>query len=193
LLGVAALVAALMIGAGCGDGEDTASTPAGAAEAGAQPSPELRRQNDAARAELARRRQAGALTPEERAAKRAAGEFYAILGEDRAPQDLDRTTVDTASFCDLMSADARRQTVHYAKVSSGIAQRWNCDKAVTLLVLRAKRQGDLGGDTGVRVTGVNAAGGDATATVRVGRGPISSVHMIREDGEWKLAAAPTAP
>lgn len=31
----------------------------------------------------------------------------------------------------------------------------------------------------------------ATATIRFGRGPITTIPLVREDGEWKLASSPS--
>jgi hypothetical protein len=87
-----------------------------------------------------------------------------------------------------MSEEAQAQTIHYAKVSSGVQQEWDCESAVELLVLRSKRAGGTG-FAGAEVIGVNAEGGKATATVRFGDGPATALPLVKEDGEWKLAAS----
>ena len=39
---------------------------------------------------------------------------------------------------------------------------------------------------------MNVDGDRATASVRFGgKGPISTVALVKEDGEWKLAASPS--
>jgi hypothetical protein len=147
------------------------------------------------RKQFQQQRQAEAPTPEEQEAEQAATHFYAILGEEEAEESLDETTVDSRSFCELMSAEAVAQTVHYAKVSSGIAQKWDCESAVDLLVIRSKQADDFKGAQQAEVIGVNAVGDKATATVRFGSGPVTSIPLVKEDGEWKLAAGsvPSAP
>ncbi|HYP54945.1 MAG TPA: hypothetical protein VEQ41_01400 [Solirubrobacterales bacterium] len=114
--------------------------------------------------------------------------FYEILGEDSGGRD--RTTVDSAAFCELMSEEAQRQTVEYAKRSSGLKADLDCEAAVNLLVLRSKRSGGFAQNREAEVIGVNVAGDRATATVRFGNAPATSIALVREDGEWKLAAAP---
>jgi hypothetical protein len=127
------------------------------------------------------------LSEEEAEAKRAADDFYAILGKDKGAAKP--TTIDSASFCALMSEEAVRQTVDYVKVSSGLARKWDCRSAVEQLVLRAKRSGGLTSLQKAEVIAVNAEGDAATATVRFGDGPATSIPLLREDGEWKLGAS----
>jgi hypothetical protein len=141
------------------------------------------------REEYQQRRQAEAPTSEEDEAKRAAADFYTVLGEDKAAKDPNRTTIDTRSFCDLMSEEAIAQTIHYAKVSSGIQKQWDCESAVELLVIRSKRTGGFRGAQQARVIGVNTEGDTATATVQFGNGPATAIPLVRENGEWKLAAS----
>jgi hypothetical protein len=97
------------------------------------------------------------------------------------------------SVCDLMSEAAKRQTVVYAKRSSGIADvDWTCEKATALLLRRAGQAGGLKRSLRAEIVGVNVEGDRATASVRFGgKGPISTVELVKEDGEWKLAATPT--
>lgn len=94
-----------------------------------------------------------------------------------------------------MSEEAQAQTIHYAKVSSGIEQKWDCEAAVELLVIRSKRTGAFKGAQKAEVIGVNAQGERATATIRFGNGPATALPLVKEDGEWKLAAGsvPSAP
>lgn len=95
--------------------------------------------------------------------------------------------------CDLMSDDAQRQTVVYAKRSSGIADvEWTCEKATALLLRRAGQAGDLKRSLRAQIVGVNVDGDRATASVRFGgKGAISTIALVKEDGEWKLAASPS--
>lgn len=126
-------------------------------------------------------------TEEEQEARRTAESLYALLAGEQG--DKDSTNLDSAAFCELMSERAERQTVRYAKRSSGIARRWNCESAVEHLVLRSKRTGGLKRTRKAQVVGVNAEGERATASVRLGK-RITSIPLVREDGEWRLAASP---
>jgi hypothetical protein len=138
-----------------------------------------------------RERQAAAEpSPEEVEAKQTASGFYEILATDKG--GANRTTIDSVSFCELMSEEAVAQTVHYAKVSSGIAQEWDCQSAIELLVIRSKRTGGFKGIENAEVIGVNAQGDRATATVRFGEGPATSISLVKEDGEWKLGSSPVS-
>lgn len=97
------------------------------------------------------------------------------------------------NVCDLMSEEAKRQTIVYAKRSAGLADvDWTCEKATGLLLRRARQTGGLKRSLQAEIVGVNVEGDRATATVRFGgKGPVSSVPLVREDGEWKLAASPS--
>jgi hypothetical protein len=180
----------------CGGGGDSSTSPAAdsAAEASAakqaQADAEVKAQNEAVREEQQRRQAAEAPTPEETEAKETATDFYAVLDEDKAKGNPNRTTIDSASFCELMSEQAVEQTIEYAKVASGVAQEWDCEAAVELLVVRSKKAGAFESVRGAEVLGVNAEGDKATATVRFGSGPATALPMVKEDGEWKLAATP---
>lgn len=170
--------------ASCGGGEDsTSSFPE------SQPRVAARVQNQKARAEYEERMQAEAPTREEQEAKDQVQGFYDVLAKDEA-KSPNETSVDSKAFCELMSVEAQAQTVEYAKRSSGIAKQWDCENAVELLVLRSKRFGAFKQTRQSEVLGVNAEGDRATATVRFGRGAATSISLVREDGEWKLAASP---
>jgi hypothetical protein len=97
------------------------------------------------------------------------------------------------NVCDLMSEEAKRQTIVYAKRSAGLADvEWTCEKATGLLLRRASQTGGLKRSLRAKIVGVNVEGDRATASVRFGgKGPISSVPLVKEDGEWKLAATPS--
>jgi hypothetical protein len=182
---------ALAIGAGCGGGDEAASTAPGAvgqAEANA----EVKAHNEEVRKEYKQRRKVEAPTSEEREAKQSVADFYAILGEDKAGDNPDKTAIDSTSFCDLMSEGAIEETIHYAKDLSGTERKFDCEGAVDLLVVRSKREGGLKAGREAKVIGVNAEGDQATATVQFGDGPATSIPLVKEDGEWKLAASPTA-
>jgi hypothetical protein len=164
----------------------TAANGSHATSAQSQADAEVKANNEEVLEEYHRRQEAEAPSPEEEEAKQAAADFYAILGKDEA--DPNQTRVDSGSFCELMSAEAREQTIHYAEASSGIAKEWDCESAVELLVVRSKRAGAFKDLQEAKVIGVNADGEKATATVRFGNGPATAIALVREDGEWKLAA-----
>jgi len=97
------------------------------------------------------------------------------------------------SVCDLMSEQAKRQTIVYARRSAGLADvDWTCEKATALLLRRAGQLGGLKRSLRAKVVGVNVKGDRATASIRFGgTGPISTVPLVKEDGKWKLAASPS--
>jgi len=105
------------------------------------------------------------------------------------------TSEALGGICDFMSVEARRQTIVYARRSAGRSGvQWTCEAATGLLLRRATVAGD--GVTRPRraeVVGVNADGDRATATIQFGgRGPLTTLPLVREDGEWKLAASPAS-
>lgn len=181
---VALLVAAILTAAlaACGGSEEDGSTRS--AGSTGQTTPTGSADPVASRAGG----EAPGASEEEREAGKAVASFYEILGSDSAQRD-DRTAIDSAAFCELMSEEAREQTVRYAKASSGIAREWDCEAAVELLVLRSKGRG-FEGASRVEVVGVNAEGDRATASVRFGGGPIATLPLVREDDGWKIAASP---
>jgi len=188
----------LAVGVGCGGGDGGGDfSPSAVSEQSAQEQAEaqanVRDETKTNNAEVQReyqlRKQAEAPTEEEREAGQVAADFYAILAADEAAKTPDKTAVDSGVFCELMSEQARSQTVHYAKVASGIGREWDCESAVEFLVIRAKGTGTMVAAQGIEVIGVNAKGDRAIATVRVGKGPATSISLVREDGEWRLASS----
>jgi hypothetical protein len=188
------IIALLAVGvSACGDDDSGSTTSAEAQrEAQAEANAEVKAHNAEVMKEYKKRNAAAAPTEDEQEARESASDFYAILDEDEAPRNLNKTTVDSEAFCDLMSEQAQTQTVHYAKVSSGIQQKWDCESAVDLLVIRSKRTGGFKGVKSAKVIGANAQGDRATATVQFGNGPATSIPLVKEDGEWKLAANPVS-
>jgi uncharacterized protein HemX len=185
LLAVLALAFGVAACGGDDEGDSSASDAATQAEADA----ELRERNEQVRKEFRERQKAAAPTPEEREAKRTADDFYEILGKDEG--GAKKTTIDSAAFCDLMSEEARQQTVAYAKQASGEAKDWTCAEAIELLVLRSKQTGGFKQARQAKVVGVNAEGDRATASIRFGNGPVTSVSLVKEDGEWRLGSSAT--
>jgi hypothetical protein len=97
-------------------------------------------------------------------------------------------------FCDLMTAEAQRQTVVYAERSAGLADvEWTCERGMALLLRRAEQHGGLKRSVEATVVGVNAVGNRATATVRFGgpKGRLSTLSLVKQGDQWKLAATPT--
>lgn len=124
-----------------------------------------------------------------KAADVTAGAYDAIRGMERTGGD-ELVADGGGGICDLMSEAARKQTVEYARRSSGLKEKWTCPKAIGLLVGRSQRLGTFGRTLKAEVVGVNAEGDRATATIRFGKGPLTSVPLVKEDGEWKLGASP---
>jgi hypothetical protein len=182
------LLATSLVACG-GGGEASISSTAPTAQTQAEASPELKRRNAEVEREYQQRKVAEAPTEEEKNAEEATTDFYAILAHDEAAKDKNKTTIDSTSFCELMSEPARQQTIRYAEVSSGIAREWDCESAVEFLVVRSKRSGGFEAAQKAEVIAVNARADKATATVRFGQGPVTSLPLVREDGEWKLAAS----
>lgn len=79
------------------------------------------------------------MTEDEQQARANAQRFYDILGQEKGDQNS--TEFDSEGFCDLMSDEAQKRTIDYARRSSGIDQEWNCENSVELLVIRSKRTG----------------------------------------------------
>ncbi|MEX2447899.1 MAG: hypothetical protein WD404_04045 [Solirubrobacterales bacterium] len=170
-------------GSGAGAGSSAEEVEAKQAEADA----EVRERNERVREEFRERQAAAAPSEEEQEAKRTATGFYEILGEERGGGE--ETTFDSAAFCELMSEQAREETVAFAKQASGEDKDWDCEAAIELLVLRAKQTGGFKAARQAKVLGVNAEGDRATATVRFGKGPATSISLVKEDGEWKLGSS----
>lgn len=132
----------------------------------------------------------GEMTEDEKEAQRRAQRFYEILAAVKVKKNS--AEFDSAGFCDLMSKDARKQTITYAKQSSGVDKEWNCENSVELLVIRSKRTGGLKQTRNAKVVAAKVDGDRATATVRFGKGPLSSIPLVKEDGEWKLGSSTDA-
>jgi hypothetical protein len=126
---------------------------------------------------------------EELKAKQTVTELYEVLAADEG--NTRGAPIDAAAFCELMSKGAQAQTIHYAKAFSGLGGEWDCEKAVGLLAAHSKLSGGFARAKGTEVVGVNTEGGRATATVRFGDGPITSLPLVREGGQWKLATSPS--
>jgi hypothetical protein len=97
------------------------------------------------------------------------------------------------NVCAIMSEEAQKQAITYAKRSANLADvDWTCEKATGILLRRARQTGGLKRATQATVVGVNADGDQATATVRFGgrKGRISTIPLVKEDGQWKLGATP---
>lgn len=151
------------------------------------------------------RKRAEAPAAEEVDAEKAAAEAYRDLGaiaklrylkgdfDVKAGLRLAERSDALQELCELMSAEAQAQTIAYAEASSGIGGDWSCEKANALLLRRANVA--LGGKPlgRVEVTGVNVRGERATATIQVGGQPATTVPLVKEDGEWKLAASTAGP
>jgi hypothetical protein len=198
-----AVVLGLTIAAwGCGDGGDgdtvavsqmQAERSQAQARADAEEKAAVEAHNDEVLRTYEQRQETSAPSRDEEDAKQTADDFYAILGEDDAARNPNRTAADSGAFCELMSAKAREQTIRYAKLSAGVAREWDCESAVELLIIRAKRTGGFARAQGAKVLGVNANGDSATATVQFGNGPVTSVPLVKENGKWKLAASLSVP
>lgn len=196
-----AIAAAALSGCG-GGGEEETSPPSAqqAREAQAQADAELEQRNEQVRAEHRERRAAEAPSSEEAQATQAAAEAYQGIGalsklrylnggfDVRAGLRRAEGSKALHRLCEFMSAEAQAQTIEYAEASSGIPGDWSCEKANALLVRRANVASGGRAPGRVKVLGVNADGDRATATIQVGGQPITTVPLVEEDGEWKLAA-----
>lgn len=180
LLNLAALSAGL---GACGGGDP--GGPAAAREI-SQIEGEVKANNERVREEYAERQQLAKPSAEEANAKRTASKLYATLST--GPDSEEGTSIDSASFCELMSEDAKREAVRYAEMSSRTEGSWSCEKAAELLIGRGEHLNESDGGRKAEVIGVNAEGDRATATVRLGDGPVTSVPLVKEDGEWKLGS-----
>jgi hypothetical protein len=128
-------------------------------------------------------------------------DFAAAVDDGVASPDAQvRDTLDAAadderlaSICDLMSEQAKQQTIVYAKRSAGLGDvEWTCENATALLLRRARQAGGVKRSLQAEIVGVNVEGDRATASIRFGgKGPITAIPMVKEDGSWKLAASPS--
>lgn len=189
------VLAMALFATGCGGDDQESGDGGAAAEAQAEhqaareaAEAKTRARNEKVAKRFRERQAASKPTGEEVEAKERTTRFYEILEDEAARENPDRTTIESDSFCDLMSEEAQAQTIYYAEVASGIAKEWDCESAVEHFVIRSKRSGGFDEATKARVLGVNARGDKATATVQFGDGPARSVPLVREDGEWKLGA-----
>lgn len=99
------------------------------------------------------------------------------------------------SVCDLMSQKAQQATIAYAKGSAGLTGiKWTCQKATALLLRRTRQAGKLKRMLLPELIGVNASRSRATATVRFGgrKGHLTTIPLVREDGQWKLGTTSDA-
>lgn len=99
-----------------------------------------------------------------------------------------------AAFCDLMSRRAQQQSADYGRRSIGVLEvkKWNCPMGVSLVLRRINQTGEYRPLSRVKIVNLNAEGNKATATISLGKGPLQSVPMVREDGAWKIAATTPA-
>lgn len=173
--------------AACGGDESSSDAAAERREAEARAEAALEARNAEVAREYRERRAVERPSEEELKAKGAAAAFYEILAREKG--GANRATIDSEAFCDLMSEQAAAETARYVRVSSGLQQEWDCESAVDFLVIRAKRAGSFGDVRNATVIGVNARGERASASVRFGDGTVAAVALVREGGEWKLAAS----
>jgi hypothetical protein len=161
---------------------------------------EVRERNEETLQAFRDRKEAQAPSEDEQAAEQTASEAYrdlAALAElrylkpdfsVRAGLRIAEDDEALSDLCDFMSEAAQRQTIGYAEASSGLGGEWSCEKAAALLVRRSNVASEGEGPGKVEVLGVNAVAEKATATVQLDGGPARSVALVREEGEWKLAA-----
>jgi hypothetical protein len=202
-LGIAAalcLTALALAAAGCGDSDDDAGdNPA------AQSNPATTPATGAGDANVAGK---PALTGDRKQAAKGAATIERVYGDLSSAADAGVSATDVpvgktlsaaesnaelARMCDLMSKQAQRQTIVYAKRSAGLSGvDWTCEKATGLLLRRVRQTGGLKGALRAEVVRVDARGDRATATIRfgAGRGQRAKVELVREGGAWKLAATP---
>ncbi|HYI81081.1 MAG TPA: hypothetical protein VEW67_09500 [Thermoleophilaceae bacterium] len=94
-------------------------------------------------------------------------------------------------ICARMSKQAREQTVEYARVTARLSDvDWTCEKSVALLARRARQSRRGKAVRPVEVVGINVDGDRATATLDSGKGPRTTVPLVKEDGAWKLGTPP---
>jgi hypothetical protein len=209
---LAAVAVALAMGVGaaaCGDSDDDGDSTAGAASEIQQPRGDGDAGDGAKRARPKGDRRAGPAlqgdTEQARAGAVAVDSVYedlagAVRGRVAAIDVAVGSTLSAAEgndgltrICDLMSEQARRETIVYAQRSSKLGGvDWTCEKATALFLRRTRESRHLDRTLRAEVIGVNAEGDRATATVRFGgpKGRLSTIPLVKEDGRWKLAGSP---
>lgn len=210
LTATAAVVLIVVLVSGGGGEEQTpaeqgaAVREASAREASARERERIAEHNARVLEEYRDRQEAAEPTEEEVEARQAATEAYEQIesvagagfvdpsGDLRAGLQAAEGDGRLEALCDRLGEAAREQTVAYVRRSAGLADvEWTCEKAMALLIRRSNQASGSGRLRNVTVIGVNAVGDRATATVRVGRDArVSSIPLIRENGEWRLGSAP---
>ena len=179
-----------------GDDEPARKTTSAPSESATATAPAARKaapRRSAARREVQQKRASRAtVTTAYKGLDRIARSWYAgtyanvAAGLQSAQQDE-----GLAQFCGLMSRDARREAVAYARATGDVGGlQWTCRSAVALLVRRANQSGTADRMLRARVVGVNLEGNRGTATVDFGKGPQSTIALVKEDGAWKLGSGP---
>jgi hypothetical protein len=199
---MALIATAALIGCGGGGQEqDSTSSAEQSGQAVAKLDPEQRTRNEEVLEAYEERQAAEAPAPEEQEARQTATDAYQGLDAlAKLPYLQSEFNVAVglrkaersgalAELCDFMSEAAQQQTIEYAQQSSRLGGQWSCEKANALLIRRANVASEGKGPGKVRVIGVNAQGERATATIQVGSAPATTVPLVKEDGEWKLAGA----
>ncbi len=209
---VAAVVALLAVAStGCGDSDDGPAADRTQAVPAAEPRPDSRsRGGNGEGSSGDGQADAPVLSGDREEAKAGAGAVTDIYDDLRqaASAGIPSTDVEVgdtlaaaaddeslAKVCDLLSDEAKERTIVYARRSAGLADvQWTCENATGLLLRRAKQAGGLRRSTKATVLGVNADGDRATATIRFGGRPghVTTIPLVKEDGEWKLGVAPGA-
>lgn len=118
-----------------------------------------------------------------------------LQGDVRAGINSSQGVTALTDVCESMSDDARKETVQYIETTSGFGDvKWTCEKAVALLIRRAKVSSGPGRLRIGKVVAVNVEGDHATATIDYGRDrPLGSVPVVKEDGDWKIGSPPPPP
>lgn len=144
--------------------------------------------------------------PEGRAGAKAVGGLYAGLSDavdlkieplalyvnPRIALDKVQGVEPLTRTCNLLSDQAREDTVRYARELAGFEGfEWTCEKAMALMLRNSKINHGLARTLQVKVVGVNVNGDQGTATLSHGKGrPLSTVPIVKQDGEWKIGASP---
>jgi hypothetical protein len=107
------------------------------------------------------------------------------------PCDRAIRRVDKKKFCDLMTEEAQQETKTYGLRISGSSEVKTCEDGIHMILRRSVQiSGSLAETLDVEIVGINVDGETATASIRRGK-TISTMSLVKEDGEWKMPATPS--
>lgn len=98
--------------------------------------------------------------------------------------------IDKKRFCDLMTEEAQAETKEYGFEISDSADVKTCEDGLHMILRRSVQiSGSLADTLDFEIVGIEVEGEEATASIKRGK-TVSSMALVKEDGEWKVPATP---